>query len=120
MCLVVCGLAWFTCLLAMFLSRKFIGVEMMGVPQVSFIALICFEDLNPCFSALSALQFVNGFSFYYSDLSLMLEDHPFQMNGIGLSSFYWKNFNLCLLFFVITSLVGLMAFILQKTIFKEQ
>ena len=40
--LVVCGLAWLTFFLGMFLSRKFIGVEMMGILQVSFIALICF------------------------------------------------------------------------------
>jgi hypothetical protein len=44
------------------ISGKMIGVEMMAVVQIAFFSLMSLSQMNPCFSALSSLRFVNGYN----------------------------------------------------------
>lgn len=60
---IISGLA----LLLFFVSvccGKLVGVEMMSVLQMSFLALMTLSCLNPCFKSLSRLQYVNGFNYF--------------------------------------------------------
>jgi hypothetical protein len=44
------------------IAGKMIGVEMMAVLQIAYFALMPLSDLNPCFSALTSLRYVNGYN----------------------------------------------------------
>ena len=62
LCVVTCALAWLMMILGLY-SGKVIGVEMMGVVQLSYFSLLSLTDMNPCISALSSLKWINGYNF---------------------------------------------------------
>lgn len=45
-------------------AGKFVGLEMRGVVQISFLSLFTLPILNPCFNSLANIWFVNGFNFF--------------------------------------------------------
>jgi hypothetical protein len=44
------------------IAAKMVGVEMMAVLQIAYFALMPLSDINPCFSALTSLRYVNGYN----------------------------------------------------------
>jgi hypothetical protein len=61
------GLALIGFVASLFTTGKFIGVEMLGVVQASFIGLIVVDQMTPGLSSLSGMMFVNGVNTMYSD-----------------------------------------------------
>lgn len=117
--IVIVVLAWIMFIVSLFLRRKFVGVEMMSVLQVAYIALFSFTELNPVFRSFGyAMQFINGFNFYFNEDPNVLDSHPVQLNAIGLFCQYWKNFNMSFLLLLIAPIVALVALILAKTVHK--
>lgn len=92
---------------------------MMAVIQISFFFLLTVQNMNPCLSALSSLRFING----YNSLSLSnnIEDQnlPSQPKGIFLFSQFFENYNITIILIFIPLLSGLVAFILSKTLLKD-
>lgn len=100
------------------IAGKMVGIEMMAVVQISFFSLVTLSQLNPCFAALSNLQFVNG----YNSLNRNpLHDQltPIQPRGIQLFSRFTENFNFTVAVIVIPALSALVCFILSKTAIKN-
>lgn len=65
------------------LTSKIVGVEMMAVLQVSFLSLITLSQMNPCFSALTHLWFVNGFNYFSLTKDYRYDSaSPIQAKGI--------------------------------------
>ena len=95
-----------------------IGVEMMAVIQISFFSLLSLSNMNPCFAALSSLKLVNGYNSLGGN-HLADQLTPNQPKGIFLFSRFTENFNFTAAIVLIPLLVGLVAFILYKTAFKD-
>lgn len=46
------------------ITSKIVGVEMMAVLQVSYLAIITIPAMNPCMNALTNISFVNGYNYF--------------------------------------------------------
>jgi uncharacterized membrane protein (Fun14 family) len=100
--------------------RKLIGVEVMGVVQISYIALVTLCPMNPCFKALTNMWFVNGFNhFSLTKGHLMDPLTPLFVKGISLYSRFFENYNFTLLLIVAPFMVSLVCLILAKTVFRS-
>lgn len=107
-------------LLAVFM-RKLVGIEMMGVIQISFLSLLTLPSLNPNFEALFTIWFVNGFNYFSLSSKSHLKDiyTPLQVKGVSLFSRFTENYNITFALILIPYLISLICFILSKTAYKQ-
>jgi hypothetical protein len=101
------------------ISGKMVGIEMMAVVQISFFSLVTLSQLNPCFAALSRLQFANGYNSLHSGTHLQDKLTPIQPKGIQLFSRFAENFNFTLALVLVPALSALVCFVLSKTALKN-
>lgn len=102
-------------------AGKLIGLEMMAVMQMSYMSLMTLSSMNPCFKALSKLEFVNGFNYFsLSKQYLLDQDTPASVKGLKLSSLFIQNYNFTILFLFCTYLISLITLILSKTKYKSR
>lgn len=62
---------------------------MMEVLQISYLSLLTFSNLNPCFNALSTVWFVNGPNYFpisQTRKHLLDEETPQSIKGLYLYS----------------------------------
>lgn len=103
-------------ILGMF-ARKLIGLELMGVIQISYLSLVRLPILNPCFKMLSAMWFVNGFNYYNLSKDHLLDQNTtIQIKGMQFYSNFIKNYNFTfLLLIILPLLIAFIVFILSRT-----
>ena len=102
-------------------TRKLVGVEMMGVIQISFLSLLTLSSMNPNFEALTNIWFVNGFNYFHTSPKGYLKDvhSPLSVKGVSLYSRFAENYNLTFLLIVLPYLAALVCLILEKTVYRE-
>lgn len=112
---VVAGLSLLVFILGIF-AGKLVGVEMMAVIQISYLSLLGLPILNPCFSALTNIWFVNGFNFFSLSRKHLLDKFtPTQIKGMLLYSRFVENYNFTFALTFVPYLIGLVLFILSRT-----
>lgn len=101
-------------------ARKLIGVEVVSVVQISYIALVTLCPMNPCFRALTSMWFVNGFNHFSLTKGHLLDPlTPLYVKGVSLYSRFFENYNFTLLLIVLPFVVSAVCLILAKTVFRD-
>lgn len=113
MSFVVGGLSLLVFIVGIF-GYKLIGIQMMGVIQISYLSLISLSPVNPSFKALSNLWLVNGVNYFYFTKEYLKDVHsPVQAKSMFMSSQFIKNYNLTMIIILTPIAIGLSYMILS-------
>lgn len=116
---IIAGLSLLLFVVGIF-ARKIIGVEMMGVIQISYLSLLCLDSMNPCFKMLANIWFVNGFNYFSLTKNYLTDvNSPIQIKGIFLYSRFMENYNFTMLLILIPYLISLVCLILSVTLYSK-
>lgn len=103
-------------LLLSLISRKYIGVEMMGVVQISCLAIVLIEYWSPSMSPLSKMKEVNGFNVALDSQRVeMLTGASRQLCGIDIGANFVYSFNISTVILMLPYLAALIFCILART-----
>lgn len=92
---------------------KFIGVEMMGVIQVSYIGLMIVNYLNPVLAPFSKISFVNGFNDMFSTGSAS-GAMPNRITALNYYGELARNLNYTTFLLVLPLLVSLVLYLVSR------
>lgn len=94
-------------------AGKFIGVEMMGVIQVSYIGLMIINYVNPILAPLTKIVFVNGFNSMFSSPSVG-SSIPNRITSLSYQGELAYNLNYTTALLLLPFIVSLILFIASK------
>jgi hypothetical protein len=92
----------------------------MQVIQIVYLSLFALDDLNPCFTALKNMWFVNGFSYYSLTKDHLIDPHtPNKIKSLRFYSRFMENYNLTFLLILIPYFASFVCYIISKICFKN-
>lgn len=116
---VIIGAAYILFFIIGMFSLKLIGIEMMGVIQISYLSLMCLTQMNPCFKALTNIWFVNGFSYFNMDKTIIYgQTLPGQILSLHLYPLFFQNYNLTAVLIFLPLIISLILLVLS-IVFKN-
>lgn len=104
-------------------TKRYIGVEMMGVAQVAFFGLMIIDDWEPTLASFSAMRYVNGYNAPIKDNSADLAmETPRRLSGLQLDSPLVFNFNYVITIMMFPMFLALVFYVASKAtkIFTRQ
>ena len=102
--------SYFTFFLSIF-TNKIVGLEMMGVLQISFFVLADFDFLHPLMASLIYLKYVNGYN-----LKLVSNDKlvPIPVRALDYSSQFISDANIMLALPVVCLITSLILYMVGR------
>lgn len=97
---------------------KFIGVEMMGVVQISYIGLMIINYLHPVLAPFSKISFVNGFNNLFTSSST--NSIPNRITALNYQGELAYNLNCTTALLLLPPIIALILFITSKIYKKHQ
>ena len=95
-------------------TKRYIGVEMMGVAQVAFFGLMIINYWEPILSSMSYMRYVNGFNAQMKEGDNLAMQTPARLSGLQMDAPMLYNFNYVLAFMILPLFVSLVLFIASK------
>ena len=95
-------------------TKRYIGVEMMGVAQVAFFGLMIITEWEPILASMSYMSYVNGVNAQIQEDSHAAMETPSPLSGLQIDAPIISNFNCVLLFMLLPLLVALVLFVWSK------
>lgn len=95
-------------------SKRYIGVEMLGVAQVAFYGLMIIDFWEPVLASLSNLVYVNGFNVKMKEGKSDAMETPRRLSGLQIDSPMLSNYNYVLALMILPFFLSLVFFIGSK------
>ena len=100
-------------LLSLF-TKRYIGVEMMGVAQVAFFGLMIITEWEPILASMSYMSYVNGINAQIQEDSHAAMETPSPLSGLQIDAPMLSNFNYVLIFLLLPLFMSLVFFVGSK------
>lgn len=80
---------------------------MAFVFEVTFLSLVSLKNITPTMSSLSYLRYVFGYWVSVDDGTVFSQEPRNYMKLIGISDYFFLNFNIMFIFFIVTFILGI-------------